>query len=187
MKLLSIDLETRSSVDIGKSGVYRYAEAEDFAILLFGYSVDGGAAEVIDLVGGERIPQEILDALTDDSVIKWAFNANFERVCLSRYLSDLGMLRTAEDARFLSPRSWRCTMVWSAYMGLPLSLAAVGRVLGLEEQKMNEGKALIRYFSTPPFHEPTGEKWELFKSYNRRDVEVEMAIQQRLYKYPVPP
>ena len=187
MKSISIDLETRSSVDIGKSGVYRYAEAEDFAILLFGYAVDGGAVEVIDLANGEQIPQEILDALTDDSVIKWAFNANFERVCLSRYLSDLGMLRTAEDARFLSPRSWRCTMVWSAYMGLPLSLAGVGRVLGLEEQKMTEGKALIRYFSTPPFHEPTGEKWELFKSYNRRDVEVEMAIQQRLSKYPVPP
>lgn len=187
MKSLSIDLETRSSVDIGKSGVYRYTEAEDFAILLFGYSVDGGAVQVIDLVRGERIPQEILDALADDSVIKWAFNANFERVCLSRYLSDFGMLRTAEDARFLSPRSWRCTMVWSAYMGLPLSLAAVGRVLGLEEQKMSEGKALIRYFSVPPFHEPTGEKWELFKSYNRRDVEVEMAIQQRLFKYSVSP
>ena len=195
MKSLSIDLETRSSVDIGKSGVYRYTEAEDFAILLFGYSVDGGAVQVIDLVRGERIPQEILDALADDSVIKWAFNANFERVCLSRYLSDLGIALdpfhanhplSTECARFLSPRSWRCTMVWSAYMGLPLSLAAVGRVLGLEEQKMNEGKALIRYFSTPPFHEPTGEKWELFKSYNRRDVEVEMAIQQRLSKYPVP-
>ena len=186
MKSLSVDLETRSSVDIGKSGVYRYTEAEDFAILLFGYSVDGGAVQVIDLVRGERIPQEILDALADDSVIKWAFNANFERVCLSRYLSDLGMLHTTERACFLSPHSWRCTMVWSAYMGLPLSLAAVGRVLGLEEQKMNEGKALIRYFSTPPFHEPTGAKWELFKSYNRRDVEVEMAIQQRLFKYPVP-
>ena len=187
MKSISIDLETRSSVDISKSGVYRYAEAEDFAILLFAYAVDGGAVEIIDLVGGEQIPQEILDALTDDNIIKWAFNANFERVCLSRYLSDFGMVRTAEDARFLSPRSWRCTMVWSAYMGLPLSLAAVGRVLGLEDQKMTEGKALIRYFSTPPFHEPTGEKWELFKSYNRRDVEVEMAIQQRLFKYPVPP
>ena len=187
MKYISIDLETRSSVDIGKSGVYRYAEAEDFAILLFGYSVDGGAVQVIDLTSGEQIPKEILDALADDNIIKWAFNANFERVCLSRYLSDFGMLRTAEDARFLSPRSWRCTMVWSAYMGLPLSLAAVGRVLGLEEQKMTEGKALIRYFSTPPFHKPAGEKWELFKSYNSRDVEVEMAIQQRLSKYPVPP
>ena len=195
MKSISIDLETRSSVDISKSGVYRYAEAEDFAILLFAYAVDGGAVEVIDLVGGEQIPQEILDALTDESVIKWAFNANFERVCLSRYLSELGIALdpfhdnhplSTECARFLSPRSWRCTMVWSAYMGLPLSLAAVGRVLGLEEQKMNEGKALIRYFSVPPFHEPTGEKWEVFKSYNRRDVEVEIAIQKRLFKYPVP-
>ena len=196
MKSISIDLETRSSVDLGKSGVYRYAEAEDFAILLFGYSVDGGAVEVIDLTCGAQIPQEILDALTDESVIKWAFNANFERLCLSRYLSDLGIdldpfhanhPLSTECAHFLNPRSWRCTMVWSAYMGLPLSLAAVGRVLGLEEQKMTEGKALIRYFSASPFHEPTGEKWELFKSYNRRDVEVEMAIQQRLSKYPVPP
>ena len=195
MKSISIDLETRSSVDIGKSGVYRYAEAEDFAILLFGYAVDGGAVEVIDLANGGQIPQEILDALTDDNIIKWAFNANFERVCLSRYLSDLGIdldpfrdnhPLSKEYARFLSPRSWRCTMIWSAYMGLPLSLAAVGRVLGLEEQKMTEGKALIRYFSTPPFHEPTGEKWEVFKSYNHRDVEVEMAIQKRLSKYPVP-
>ena len=195
MKSISIDLETRSSVDISKSGVYRYAEAEDFAILLFAYAVDGGTVEVIDIANGEQIPQEILDALTDESIIKWAFNANFERVCLSRYLSDLGIALdpfrdnhplSKECARFLSPRSWRCTMVWSAYMGLPLSLATVGRVLRLEEQKMTEGKALIRYFSTPPFHEPVGEKWELFKSYNRRDVEVEMAIQQRLFKYPVP-
>ena len=195
MKSISIDLETRSSVDIGKSGVYRYAEAEDFAILLFGYAVDGGTVEVIDIANGEQIPQEILDALIDESVIKWAFNANFERVCLSRYLSDLGIdldpfrdnhPLSKECARFLNPCSWRCTMVWSAYMGLPLSLATVGRVLGLEEQKMTEGKALIRYFSMPPFHEPTGEKWELFKDYNRRDVEVEMAIQKRLSKYPVP-
>ena len=195
MKSISIDLETRSSVDISKSGVYRYAEAEDFEILLFGYAVDAGETQVIDLANGETIPKEILDALTDESVIKWAFNANFERVCLSRYLSDLGIdldpfrdnhPLSKECARFLNPHSWRCTMVWSAYMGLPLSLAAVGRVLGLEEQKMTEGKALIRSFSTPPFHEPTGEKWELFKAYNRRDVEVETAIQKRLSKYPVP-
>lgn len=195
MKSISIDLETRSSVDISKSGVYRYAEAEDFEILIFGYAVDAGETQVIDLANGETIPKEILDALTDESVIKWAFNANFERVCLSRYLSDLGIdldpfrdnhQLSTECARFLSPRSWRCTMIWSAYMGLPLSLASVGRVLGLEEQKMTEGKALIRYFSTPPFHEPTGEKWELFKSYNCRDIEVEMAIQKRLSKYPVP-
>ena len=138
MESLSIDLETRSSVDISKSGVYRYAEAEDFAILLFAYAVDGGTVEVIDIANGEQIPQEILDALTDESIIKWAFNANFERVCLSRYLSDLGIALdpfrdnhplSKECARFLSPRSWRCTMVWSAYMGLPLSLATVGRVL----------------------------------------------------------
>ena len=137
MKSISIDLETRSSVDISKSGVYRYAEAEDFAILLFGYSVDGGTVEVIDIANGEWIPQEILDALTDESIIKWAFNANFERVCLSRYLSDLGIdldpfrdnhPLSKECARFLNPCSWRCTMVWSAYMALPLSLAAVGRV-----------------------------------------------------------
>ena len=195
MTHLSLDLETKSSVDIMKSGVYRYAEAEDFAILLFGYAVDSGAVQVIDVANGERIPQEILDALTDDKITKWAFNANFERVCLSRYLSDLGKrLDPAHEnhplsrdrIRFLSPCSWRCTMVWTAYMGLPLSLAAVGSVLGLEEQKMTEGKALIRRFSVPPFHEPAGDKWELFKSYNRRDVEVEMAIQKRLSKYPVP-
>ena len=195
MKSISIDLETRSSVDISKSGVYRYAEAENFAILLFAYAVDGGETQAIDLANGETIPKEILDALTDESVIKWAFNANFERVCLSRYLSDLGIdldpfrdnhPLSKECTHFLNPCSWRCTMLWSAYLGLPLSLAAVGRVLGLEEQKMTEGKALIRYFSTPPFHEPVGEKWELFKSYNRRDVEVEMAIQKRLSKYPVP-
>ena len=178
-----------------KSGVYRYAEAEDFAILLFGYAVDSGAVQVIDVANGERIPQEILDALTDDKITKWAFNANFERVCLSRYLSDLGKRLdpshenhplSRDRIRFLSPCSWRCTMVWTAYMGLPLSLAAVGSVLGLEGQKMTEGKALIRRFSVPPFHEPAGDKWELFKSYNRRDVEVEMAIQKRLSKYPVP-
>ena len=195
MTHLSLDLETKSSVDIMKSGVYRYAEAEDFAILLFGYAVDSGAVQVIDVANGERIPQEILDALTDDKITKWAFNANFERVCLSRYLSDLGKRLdpshenypfSRDRIRFLSPCSWRCTMVWTAYMGLPLSLAAVGSVLGLEGQKMTEGKALIRRFSVPPFHEPAGDKWELFKSYNRRDVEVEMTIQKRLSKYPVP-
>ena len=195
MNTISIDIETRSGLDIGKSGVYRYAESPDFAILLFGYAVDGGDVRVVDLANGEKIPQEILDALTDDNIIKWAFNANFERVCLSRYLSDLGLLLdpfhdkhplSTECARFLNPIGWRCTMVWSAYMGLPLSLAAVGSVLGLEEQKMTEGKSLIRYFSTPPFHEPKGEKWETFKAYNRRDVKVEMAIQNRLAKYPVP-
>ena len=207
MNALSLDLETFSSIDIGKCGVYKYAESPDFEILLFGYSVDGGEVHVIDLARGETIPQEVLDALTDDNVIKWAYNANFERVCLSRYLSDLGILLdpfhdnhplSTDCARFLNPESWRCTMVWAAYMGLPLSLASVGSVLGLEEQKMMEGKSLIRYFCSPcaptkanggrkrnlPRHAP--DKWETFKTYNRRDVEVEMAIQARLAKFPVP-
>ena len=194
MNTLSIDVETFSDVDISKCGAYKYAESSSFEILLFAYAADGGEVQVVDLAAGEKIPQEILAALTDDNVIKWAFNANFERICLSRYLSDMGLLRDA----FLSPESWRCTMVWAAYMGLPLSLAAVGSVLGLEEQKMSEGKSLIRYFCTPctatktnggrvrnlPSHAP--DKWAMFKAYNKRDVEVEMAIQHRLSKFPVP-
>ena len=194
MNTLSIDVETFSDVDISKCGAYKYAESSSFEILLFAYAADGGEVQVVDLAAGEKIPQEILAALTDDNVIKWAFNANFERICLSRYLSDMGLLRDA----FLSPESWRCTMVWAAYMGLPLSLAAVGSVLGLEEQKMSEGKSLIRYFCTPctatktnggrvrnlPSHAP--DKWAMFKAYNKRDVEVEMAIQHRLAKFPVP-
>jgi len=209
MKTLSIDIESYASVDLTKSGVYKYAESDDFEILLFGYSVDGGSVQVVDTANGEMIPAEVLDALTDDSVEKWAFNANFERVCLSRYLSDMGVSldpfadshftsETLGLARFLGPRSWRCSMVWSAYMGLPLSLENVGSVLGLEKQKLTEGKDLIRYFCKPcaataanggrtrnlPEHAP--DKWELFKSYNRRDVETEMAIQSRLAKFPVP-
>lgn len=194
MNTLSIDVETFSDVDISKCGAYKYAESSSFEILLFAYAADGGEVQVVDLAAGEKIPQEILAALTDDNVIKWAFNANFERICLSRYLSDMGLLRDA----FLSPENWRCTMVWAAYMGLPLSLAAVGSVLGLEEQKMSEGKSLIRYFCTPctatktnggrvrnlPSHAP--DKWAMFKAYNKRDVEVEMAIQHRLAKFPVP-
>ena len=194
MNTLSIDVETFSDVDISKCGAYKYAESSSFEILLFAYAADGGEVQVVDLAAGEKIPHEILADLTDDNVIKWAFNANFERVCLSRYLSDMGLLRDA----FLSPESWHCTMVWAAYMGLPLSLAAVGSVLGLEEQKMSEGKSLIRYFCTPctatktnggrvrnlPSHAP--DKWTMFKAYNKRDVEVEMAIQHRLAKFPVP-
>ena len=194
MNTLSIDVETFSDVDISKCGAYKYAESSSFEILLFAYAADGGEVQVVDLAAGEKIPQEILAALTDDNVIKWAFNANFERVCLSRYLSDMGLLQDA----FLSPESWHCTMVWAAYMGLPLSLAAVGSVLGLEEQKMSEGKSLIRYFCTPctatktnggrvrnlPCHAP--DKWAMFKAYNKRDVEVEMAIQHRFAKFPVP-
>jgi DNA polymerase len=209
MKTLSIDVESYSSVDLAKSGVYKYAEAEDFEIILFGYSADGGVVRVVDLANGETIPLEVLDALTDDSVEKWAFNANFERICLSRFLSDRGIsLDPFADnhlssghpglARFLNPESWRCSMVWSAYMGLPLSLENVGAVLGLEKQKLAEGKDLIRYFCKPcaataangqrtrnlPKH--ASDKWAAFKAYNRRDVETEMAIQARLAKFPVP-
>lgn len=206
MKSLSIDLETYSGVNLSKSGVYRYAESPDFEILLFGYSVDGREVNVIDLANGEVIPHEILDALTDDSVLKWAFNANFERVCLSRYLSDLGVCLdpfhdshplSTECARYLDPESWRCSMVWSAYMGLPLSLEGAGAVLGLEKQKFSEGKELIKYFCQPcaptksnggrtrnlPTDAP--EKWEMFKKYNKRDVEAEMSIQMKLAKFHV--
>ena len=158
MQTLSIDIETYSGVNLSKCGVYKYAESPDFEILLFGYSADGSDVTVIDLAQGERLPQEIIEALTDDSVIKWAFNANFERVCLSRYLSDLGVSLdpfhdnhplSQECSRFLNPESWRCSMVWAATMGLPLSLEGVGAVLGLEKQKLTEGKELIKYFSVP--------------------------------------
>lgn len=207
MKTISIDIETYSEVNLAKCGVYKYAESPDFAILLFGYAVDGDPVRVIDLAQGETIPEEILEALTDDAVTKWAFNANFERVCLSRYLTDLGRSLdpfhdrhslSKDCARFLNPAGWKCSMVWSAYMGLPLSLEGVGAVLNLDNQKMKEGRDLIRYFCVPcketktnggrtrnlPQHAP--DKWNLFKSYNKRDVEVEMAIQERLQKYPVP-
>ncbi len=207
MKTISIDIETYSDVNLAKCGVYKYAESPAFEILLFGYAVDGGPVQVIDLAQGETVPEELLDALTDETVTKWAFNANFERVCLSRYLMDLGRSLdpfhdqhplSQECARFLNPAGWKCSMVWSAYMGLPLSLEGVGAVLNLDNQKLKEGRDLIRYFCVPcketkanggrirnlPRHAP--DKWKLFKSYNKRDVEVEMAIQQRLQKYPVP-
>lgn len=209
MKTISIDIETFSGYNLTKCGVYKYAESPDFEILLFGYSVDGGNVEVIDLASGDVIPIEILDALADVTVTKWAFNANFERVCLSRYLRDMGVsLDPFSDnhfssqflgkARYLNPESWRCSMVWSAYMGLPLSLEGAGAVLGLEKQKLTEGKELIRYFCSPckptvvngqrtrnlPEHAP--DKWAAFKAYNKRDVEAEMSIQERLAKFPVP-
>lgn len=187
MKKLSIDLETYSSVDLGKSGVYKYAESEDFEILLFAYSIDDGEVKVIDLESGEIIPEEILSALSDESLEKWAFNANFERVCLSKFLGER-----------LEPQGWYCTMIWSAYLGLPLSLEKVGEVLKLDKQKMNEGKALIRYFSIPckptkangmrkrnlPHHDL--KKWSTFKEYNQRDVETEMAIKKKLSAFPMP-
>lgn len=191
MKSISIDLETYSSVNLQKSGIYRYCESHDFEILLFGYSVDGGEVVVVDLGKGERIPQIILDALTDEKVTKWAFNAQFERVCLSRYLGH-------PFGEYLNPSAWKCSMVWSAYMGLPLSLVGVGAVLGLEKQKLTEGKDLIRYFCVPCTPTKTNggrtrnlpgddeEKWQRFKEYNQRDVETEIEIQQRLSKFPVP-
>ena len=194
MKTLSIDIETYADCDLNRTGVYHYTEDPSFEILLFGYAIDGGKARVVDLANGEKIPEDILDALTDDTVIKTAFNATFERVCLSQYLAKQGRI----PGGFLSPRSWRCTMVWSAYLGLPLSLVGVGAVLNLEKQKLETGRDLIRYFCRPctptqsngqrtrnlPQHAP--EKWEALISYNRRDVETETEIQKRLSRYPVP-
>lgn len=191
MKTLEIDIETFSSVNLAKSGVYRYVEASDFEIILFGYSVDGGPVQVVDLACGEKIPGDVLTALTDDSITKFAHNSAFERICLSRYLG-------YPTGEYLDPSSWRCTMIWSAYMGLPLSLEGAGAVLGLEKQKLTEGRDLIRYFCTPckptasngqrtrnlPIHAP--DKWEAFKAYNQRDVETEMSIQVKLSKFPVP-
>lgn len=191
MKTLSIDIETYSDVPLPKTGVYRYCESPDFEIVLFGYSVNSGPVQVVDLACGEKIPAEIIVALEDESVIKWAFNASFERICLSRFLG-------YPTGEYLDPKSWRCSMVWAATMGLPLSLDGVGTVLGLEKQKLTEGKELIKYFCQPcvatksnggrtrnrPFHAP--EKWEAFKRYNIRDVETEMGIQHKLRKFPVP-
>lgn len=203
MENLSIDLETFSSVDLKKCGVYKYAESDDFEILLFGYSVDGSEVKVVDLAQGETIPEVVLSALTDETVTKWAFNAQFERVCLSRYLRDKGInvnpsQTVKSESLFLNPSSWHCTMIWSATLGLPMSLENVGAVLGLDKQKLTEGKNLIKYFCLPCnptkvnggrtrnkyFHDK--EKWELFKSYNKRDVEVEMSIQEKLSRFPVP-
>ena len=188
MKTLSIDIETYSPESLAKCGVYRYCQAPEFEVLLFGYSVDGGPVQVVDLAAGECIPADVLAALTDPAVSKWAFNAQFERVCLSRYLG-------YPVGRYLNPDSWYCTMVWSATLGLPLSLEGVGAVLGLEKQKLKEGKDLVRYFCTPvkardgsifrrlPADAP--EKWAAFKAYNLRDVETEMSIQQKLSRFPV--
>ena len=191
MQTLSIDLETYSDQPLAKTGVYRYVESPDFEILLFAYSVDGGSVQQIDLACGEKIPSEILCALEDDKVTKWAFNANFERICLSRFLG-------YPTGAYLEPDSWKCSMVWAAYMGLPLSLEGAGAVLGLEKQKLAEGKDLIKYFCQPcaptktngqrtrNLHKHAPDKWQAFKKYNIRDVETEMSIQARLLKYPVP-
>lgn len=202
---LEIDIESFSSVDLKKCGVYKYAESPDFEILLFGVSVDGGEVTVYDMASGDTVPEEIIRALSDDSVIKWAYNASFERVCLSvwlrrNYPQYFSSYSIEEDTvrNYLDPSSWRCSLVWGAYMGLPLSLEGIGKVLKLENQKMAEGKALIRYFCVPckptkanggrtrnlPEHDPV--KWSTFIAYNKRDVETEMAIQQKLSKFPVP-
>lgn len=201
IEFMSLDLETRSSIDITKAGVYKYAESPDFDILLFGVSVNGGSVAVYDLASGDKVPEEIIKALSDDSVTKWAYNASFERVTLSiwlrrnypQYFSTYS-IEGDPVQKYLDPAAWKCTLVWAAYNGLPLSLDKVGAVLGFEEQKLKEGKELIRYFCMPsrtagrkwnqPEHAP--EKWELFKKYNRRDVEVEMQIQRRLTNYPIP-
>ena len=191
MKTLSIDIETYSSVSLQKAGVYKYTESPDFEILLFGYSTDGAPVQTVDLACGEALPETIISALTDESVLKWAFNASFERICLSRFLG----MPTGE---YLAPERWRCSMIWTATMGLPLSLEGVGVVLGLEKQKLTEGKELIKYFCQPcaptksnggrtrnrPADAP--EKWDAFKRYNIRDVETEMSIQAKLHNFPVP-
>ena len=205
METISIDIETYSGNDLNKCGVYKYVQHPDFDILLFGYAVDGGEVRVIDLAAGEEIPDEMLAALSDENITKWAFNSNFERICLSEWLrrnrpEHFYSYSVPGDTvgAYLDPRGWKCSMIWSAYMGLPLSLAGVGAVLGLEEQKLKEGKDLIRYFCVPckatksnggrtrnlPEHDP--EKWDLFKFYNRRDVEVEQSIQKKLRNFPVP-
>lgn len=205
IKSLSLDLETYSDVDLGKCGVYRYAESPSFEVLLFGYAVNGGKVHVIDLALGEKIPEEIVNALTDDTITKWAFNASFERICLSYWLrknhpDKFCSYSIPEDTvgAYLDPSSWRCSMIWSAYMGLPFSLDGVGAVLKLGEQKLKEGKDLIRYFcvpckptnvnggrarNLPEHHMP---KWSQFKKYNIRDVEVEQALKKRLESYTVP-
>ena len=195
IKELSIDIETYCEIDLRKSGTYRYAEDNSFEILLFAVSVDNGPVTVYDF-NKEKLPQDILEALVNDNVIKWAFNASFERICLSNWLKKLHPELLSDG--FLSPISWRCSMIWSAYLGLPLSLEGVGTVLKLKDQKMREGTDLIRYFCVPckqtkinggrtrnlPHHAP--DKWSTFIDYNRRDVEVELAIKERLKNFPVP-
>ena len=205
IKTLSLDLETYSSIDLAKCGVYKYAESPDFEILLFAYSVNERPVQVVDVACGEEVPEEILAALTDDTVEKWAYNAQFERVCLSywlrreypRYFKGYGVLEDSVG-NYLNPASWKCSRIWGAYMGLPLSLKGVGAILKLDEQKMEEGADLIKYFCKPcrptkknggrtrnlPHHSP--EKWDLFKKYNARDVSVELGIKARLAKFPVP-
>ena len=203
INMITIDIETKSDKDISKCGIYAYTDTPYFDILLFAYSVDGQPVQVVDMANGEEIPENLLAALADENVIKRAFNCNFERVCLSKYLREndpqyFQSYSISEDTvgDYLSPESWHCSMIHARTLGLPSSLAEVGKVLGIEQQKMTEGKALIKFFCTPydtigsvpQFHNPKDypEKWEIFKAYNKRDVEAELEIDRKLSRFPVP-
>ncbi|WP_370743214.1 DNA polymerase [Ruminococcus callidus] len=203
MNMITIDIETRSDKDISKCGVYAYTDTPYFDILLFAYSIDEQPVQVVDMANGEEIPESILAALADENVVKRAFNCNFERVCLSKYLREnhpqyFQSYSIDEDTvgDFLNPESWHCSMIHARTLGLPSSLAEVGKVLGIEQQKMTEGKALVKFFcvpydtvdGVPQFHNPKDypDKWEIFKAYNKRDVEAELEIDRRLSRFPVP-
>ena len=203
INMITIDIETRSDKDISKCGVYAYTDTPYFDILLFAYSIDGQPVRVVDTANGEEIPENVLAALADENVVKRAFNCNFERVCLSKYLREnypqyFQSYSIDEDTvgDFLNPESWHCSMIHARTLGLPSSLAEVGKVLGIEQQKMTEGKALVKFFcvpydtvdGVPQFHNPKDypDKWEIFKAYNKRDVEAEMEIDKKLSRFPVP-
>ena len=203
INMITIDIETRSDKDISKCGVYAYTDTPYFDILLFAYSIDGQPVQVVDTANGEEIPENVLAALADENVVKRAFNCNFERVCLSKYLREnypqyFQSYSIDEDTvgDFLNPESWHCSMIHARTLGLPSSLAEVGKVLGIEQQKMTDGKALVKFFcvpydtidGVPQFHSPTDypDKWEIFKAYNKRDVGAELEIDRRLSRFPVP-
>ena len=203
INMITIDIETKSDKDISKCGIYAYTDTPYFGILLFAYSIDGQPVQVVDMANGEEIPENVLAALVDENVIKKAFNVNFERVCLSKYLRKnypqyFQSYSIDEDTvgDFLNPESWHCSMIHARTLGLPSSLAEVGKVLGIEQQKMTDGKALVKFFcvpydtidGVPQFHSPTDypDKWEIFKAYNKRDVEAELEIDRKLSRFPVP-
>lgn len=203
INMITIDIETKSDKDISKCGIYAYTDTPYFDILLFAYSIDGQPVQVVDTANGEEIPENVLAALADENVVKRAFNCNFERVCLSKYLREnypqyFQSYSIDEDTvgDFLNPESWHCSMIHARTLGLPSSLAEVGKVLGIEQQKMTDGKALVKFFcvpydtidGVPQFHSPTDypDKWEIFKAYNKRDVEAELEIDRKLSRFPVP-
>ena len=203
INMITIDIETKSDKDISKCGIYAYTDTPYFDILLFAYSIDEQPVQVVDTANGEEIPENVLAALADENVVKRAFNCNFERVCLSKYLREnypqyFQSYSIDEDTvgDFLNPESWHCSMIHARTLGLPSSLAAVGKVLGIEQQKMTDGKALVKFFcvpydtidGVPQFHSPTDypDKWEIFKAYNKRDVEAELEIDRKLSRFPVP-